>query len=107
MRKNWILVILCLSVISNVNALEVKSTTVISIQSYTNGTVGVITSNQDVGPSSCRSKAKYIVPAKEHGTSNILSVLLTAKATSKLVTINVHGTECSSGYPKITSVVLE
>ncbi|ESP94621.1 MULTISPECIES: hypothetical protein [Pseudoalteromonas] len=87
--------------------IEVKSTNVVSIQSYTNGTVTVITGNQLLGPNSCNSRAKYIIPASETGIDITLSVLLTAKTTSQPVTLYLHGSECSSGYPKITSAVLE
>ena len=65
---------------------EVK---ILSIQSYTNGTVGIVTDNQSLNPASCKSSIKYIVPSTENGVNNILSVFLTAKVSSTPVSIHI------------------
>ncbi|KZN54486.1 hypothetical protein N474_01845 [Pseudoalteromonas luteoviolacea CPMOR-2] len=101
------LIVLAFSFVSQAYAIGVESAKVLTIQTYTNGTVAVTTDKQHFGPSSCNSKAKYIVPATDKGLANTLSVLLTAKVASMPVTIYLHDSVCSSGYPMITSIIIE
>ena len=98
--------ILALIVTCNTKAAAVSNANVSSVQSYTNGTVGIVTDKQSVNPATCGSVAKYVIPNTEEGVNTTFSLLLTAKVSSKPVIIYLHDSLCSSGYPLITSVVL-
>lgn len=87
-------------------AVLVDNAQVISVQSYTGGTVGIITDKQTLGPVPCSSKKKFIIPSTENGVGNTLSVLLTAKVLGNSVDIYVDDSNCSSGYPLIKSVII-
>ncbi|KZN69331.1 hypothetical protein [Pseudoalteromonas luteoviolacea] len=102
-----LLFLISLGFVSKTYAVGVESAKIVSIQTYSNGTVAITTNRQHIGPSVCGSKAKYVMPASEKGVANTLSVLLTAKASSRPATIYLHDSVCSSGYPMITSVILE
>ncbi|MDO6547272.1 hypothetical protein [Pseudoalteromonas carrageenovora] len=99
-------IMLTLGGVCNAYAATITNANINSVQSYTNGTIGIITNKQTINPASCSSVSKYIIPSTDKGVNTTLSVFLAAKMSSKPVIIYIHDSSCSSGYPLITSVVL-
>ncbi len=89
LRTAMVTFLFSIATISNAGSFEINDAQVTSIQTYTNGTIGVVTNKQTKGPVPCSSSSKFIIPSTDVGANNAQSVLLTAKVSSSLVNIYI------------------
>ena len=103
-----IIILVCLIIFpALVSSAEYGNKDIKQIQVYSTGGVAFTTIQTIEGPSSCTNKIKYVLKFGSDGVNAMYSALLSAKATSNKVSLQVSDTECHSTYPVVTRVILQ
>ncbi len=92
------------------NSAELSGVQVERLEAYAggNGRVAFYIDKALINPAGCSSPSKYLVDNDDiEGSKNILSLLLTAKAVDKPISIQVSDTMCLFRYPVVTRVAIQ